>query len=237
MKTAGNDIDYTDTLWKQFGKPGWTFGMISFIIMFTVPIILLFQLLSQNLFPIILAVIEMINGGDRELSLDVDWSEFSYSWTCVIIFATVYIMGIPKDVSIYAKINSFGVVFIAIIILFIFGLGFYGMANTDYTYSESAYNAYKAKRETDPSIPYLSYIDLASSSFAPIMGILGGGYYFHNMSLAVIRNSRNPENNIRDVFVGYLLVFLTYVCSGTLGYYGFTGSMFAEKLDSDNYEM
>ena len=42
LKTAGNDIDYTDTLWKQFGKKGWTFGMISFIIMFTVPVVLLF---------------------------------------------------------------------------------------------------------------------------------------------------------------------------------------------------
>ena len=224
LKTAGNDIDYTDSLWKQFGKPGWTFGMISFIIMFTVPIILLFQLLSQNLFPIILAVIEAFNGGDRELDLKVDWSEFSYSWTCVIIFATVYIMGIPKDVSIYAKINSFGVVFIGIIILFMLGLGFYSMTNTDFTYSESAYNDYLAKKAIDPDTPYLSYIDIASSNFAPIMGILGGGYYFHNMSLAVIRNARNPENNIRDVFVGYLLVFLTYVCAGSLGYYGFTGS-------------
>ena len=147
-------------------------------------------------------------------------------------------MGIPKDVSIYAKINSFGVVFIAIIILFIFGLGFYSMHDTDFTYSESTYNDYLAKRKADPdNTPYLAYIDIASSNFAPIMGILGGGYYFHNMSLAVIRNSRNPENNVRDVFVGYLLVFITYVCSGTLGYYGFTGSMFEDKLEKNNGEM
>ena len=69
------------------------------------------------------------------------------------------------------------------------------------------------------------------------MGILGGGYYFHNMSLAVIRNSKNPDKNIRDVFVGYLLVCLTYVCAGTLGYYGFTGTMFEEKMRKNNYEM
>ena len=170
-------------------------GMISFIIMFTVPIMLLFQLLSQNLFPILLAVIEMFTGGDRTLSLAVDWSEFSYSWTCVIIFIIAYIMGIPTDVSIYAKINSFGVVFIGIIIIFIFGLGFYSMSTTDFTYSASVYQDYIDERAKSPdpdSIPYLSYIDLASSNFAPIMGILGGGYYFHNMSLAVIRNSRNP---------------------------------------------
>ena len=149
LKTAGNDIDYTDTLWKHFGRPGWTFGMISFIIMFTVPVVLLFQLLSQNLFPIILAAIEIFTGGNRELNLAPDWSEFSYSWTCVIIFLIVYVMGIPKDVSIYAKINSFGVVFITVILLFIFGLGFYSLSNTEYTTSEEVFDKYKEQYEID----------------------------------------------------------------------------------------
>ena len=179
----------------------------------------------------------MINGGDRKLDLKPDWSEFSYSWTCVIIFVLVYLMGIPKDVSIYAKINSFGVVFITIIILFICGLGFYSISNTDFTTDEAAFEQFKEQYEQDKNTPYVSYIDLASTNFAPIMGILGGGYYFHNMSLAVIRNSKNPDKNIRDVFVGYLLVFLTYVCAGTLGYYGFTGKMFESKMVEGKYEM
>ena len=62
------------------------------------------------------------------------------------------------------------------------------------------------------------------------MGILGGGYYFHNISLSVCRNSRNPENNVRDVFLGYLATFITYVLCGTMGYFGFTGSHFATKI-------
>jgi len=60
------------------------------------------------------------------------------------------------------------------------------------------------------------------------MGILAGGYYFHNISLPVIRNSRNPENNVRDVFIGYFLVFISYVACGVLGLYGFTGSSFED---------
>lgn len=58
------------------------------------------------------------------------------------------------------------------------------------------------------------------------MGILGGGFYFHNISLPVIKNNKHPENNVRDVFIGYLLVFLTYCFAGVLGYYGFVGSTF-----------
>ena len=65
-------------------------------------------------------------------------------------------------------------------------------------------------------------------NFAVLMGVLGGGYYFHNISLPVIRNNKNPENNERDVLIGYFLVFLTYVFSGILGYYGFVGATFAQ---------
>ena len=61
------------------------------------------------------------------------------------------------------------------------------------------------------------------------MGILGGGFYFHNISLPVIRNSRTPENNIRDVIIGYFMVFLTYWLCGVLGYFGFTGYLFRDK--------
>jgi hypothetical protein len=59
------------------------------------------------------------------------------------------------------------------------------------------------------------------------MGMLAGGFYFHSIALPVIKNSKNPENNARDVFIGYLLVFICYCVVGTLGYYGFNGKMFA----------
>ena len=42
MNCAGDDIDYTDTLRKQFGRPGYIVGMTFFIINFSVPIILFF---------------------------------------------------------------------------------------------------------------------------------------------------------------------------------------------------
>lgn len=64
------------------------------------------------------------------------------------------------------------------------------------------------------------------------MGILGGGFYFHNISLPVIKGNANPENNSRDVFIGYFLVFLTYAFAGVLGYYGFTGETFEQDSPS-----
>lgn len=142
----------------------------------------------------------------------------------------------PKNTSIYNKINSFGVVFIVIIIIFTIGVGIFSLTNTDYTYDKSEYDEFEAQKaadlKKDPKVydGYLAYIELISKPYAPLMGILAGGFYFHNISLSVIHNARNPENNVRDVFVGYFLTFLTYVICGSLGYYGFTGSHFENKL-------
>jgi len=61
------------------------------------------------------------------------------------------------------------------------------------------------------------------------MGILGGGYYLHNISLPIIRNAEKPENNVRDVFLGYFLVFLSYAICGFFGYYGFSGTYFTQN--------
>ena len=49
-----------------------------------------------------------------------------------------------------------------------------------------------------------------------------GGFYLHNISLPIYRNSKNPKNNFRDVFAGFFLVFLSYIVCGCLGYVGFS---------------
>jgi hypothetical protein len=111
------------------------FGMICFIVNLYVPILIFFQLLAQDLFPILLFVIELFTGADRQMTLVPDWSQFSYSWTCVIIFFIVFLMTASSNLQLFVKINSFGVIFIAIIIVFICGMGFYGFSNTAFTYS------------------------------------------------------------------------------------------------------
>lgn len=57
MVAAGNDIDFTETMRRNFGLKGWYFGMFVFVAMLTIPIILYLQLLAQMLFPILTAVI------------------------------------------------------------------------------------------------------------------------------------------------------------------------------------
>ena len=97
------------------------------------------------------------------------------------------------------------------------------MFTTDYMYNVEAFN--EAKMSDDPAVEkeYHAYIPLINTQFTPLMGILGGGYYFHNMSLSMLHNAEKPQDNVRNIAIGFFLVFLTYSLIGVLGVYGFTG--------------
>lgn len=58
----------------------------------------------------------------------------------MIIFFIVFGMTSVRDLQIFVKINSYGVIFIALIILFICGMGIYGFTNTEYTYSQTKFD-------------------------------------------------------------------------------------------------
>lgn len=122
------------------------------------------------------------------------------------------------------RINTFGVIPIIIIVLFIIGVSFYSLTNTKFVFSlrEHIYN------------PDTVLINMFNGGFPPLMGILGGGYYLHNITLPIIRNSKKPENNRRDVLIGYSLVFVSYIVCGSLGYFGFSGSYFHDFIIHNN---
>ena len=66
------------------------------------------------------------------------------------------------------------------------------------------------------------------------MGILGGGFYFHNLSIPVIAKNPEPKNNNRDLFFGYSLVCITYLMFGVVGYLGFMGQSYDDYRDENN---
>lgn len=72
----------------------------------------------------------------------------------------------------------------------------------------------------DPHKP--AEILLFGSAYNHLLGILAGGFYLHNISLPIYRNSKYPENSVRDIFLGFLAVCLSYIFCGTLGAFGFS---------------
>lgn len=104
--------------------------MIFFIANLMVALILYFMLLSQTLYPVILGLIESVSGAHREISLDFDLSQFSYTYTCLVVFLGLLLISLKKDLRVFIKLNSLGSFFIMIIVVFIIGVGVLGFMNT-----------------------------------------------------------------------------------------------------------
>jgi hypothetical protein len=174
------------------------------------------------LYPIILVGIELKTGEDVKIDFGMDWSGFSYSYTTLIVFIYLFILTARRDMSIFIKINTFGVIFTMIIIVYIITVGIMGISLTNYEFvwykdnTGKDYNNHLANGNTE--------ILLFAANYGPLMGILGGGFYLHNISLPIYRNSKNEENNVRDMFMGFLVVCLSYNVCGTLGALGFSSS-------------
>jgi hypothetical protein len=173
-----------------------------------------------------LGIIEAVTGRHQEISLDFDLSGFSYTYTCMLVFIGLFLISLKKDLKIFIKINTFGALFIILIVLFIIVVGVYGLATTKYEIFLT-----KAPNSTEiisaiNGVEQASPIALFNLNFAPLMGIFGCGYYLHNLSLPIVKHARNPENSARDVTIGFFLVYLSNSLCGALGYIGFVGSLF-----------
>jgi thiol:disulfide interchange protein len=83
------------------------------------------------LYPILSAIIEG-EGGSSQLDLSPNFSKFSYSYTCMLAAVMLFIATLKKDLSIFIRINSFGVIFSLAIIFFVIAMGIYSMSNTNY---------------------------------------------------------------------------------------------------------
>ena len=121
-----------------------------------------------------------------------------------------------KDISIFIKLNTYGVVFTLAIISYIIGQGIYALSVGKFEFGDHL------QIPETPSDDSIATIGLFSAGYAHLMGILGGGFYLHNMSLPIYRNSKKPEHNYRDIFLGFCVVCLSYIFCGVFGYIGFS---------------
>lgn len=96
-----------------------------------------------------------------------------------MIFILVFIITARKDLTIFIKINTFGVIFTIIIITFIIGVGFYGIYHGGYKYT-----AFGDTADKDFNLE-AEEILLFGSGYGPLIGTLGGGFYLHNISLPI----------------------------------------------------
>jgi hypothetical protein len=81
-----------------------------------------------------------------------------------------------KDLSLFVKINTYGVVFTIIAIFFICYTGIKALI-----YPNKEFGGLDALK-----VPEIKYFDF--EKYPSLLGILSGGFYLHNISLPMLRN-------------------------------------------------
>ena len=102
-------------------------------------------------------------------------------------------------------------IFVVVVLGFVLSYGVYGLATTNFHFTNDPTDFDSDERN----------IKLFGLNFSKLAGTMCLGYYLHNLSLPIIKN--NPTHQTRNVFIGYFLVFVSYISAGALGYIGFSG--------------
>ena len=163
------------------------------------------------------------------LDLDADKIEPSFSYFSILycgvaISLIVFPLLVMKNMTPLIKLNSYGIYFVSILLIFVIVQGFISLFTTTFDFQY-------IKNETDNPIKHLYLFGAKPSVLA---GTLCLGYFSHSFVLPLMKNNEKQENNKRDLFLGYLCVMLTYIIVGIAGYIGFSGKGFKGEFE-DNW--
>lgn len=175
----------------------------------------------------ILCIITWCTGDTYIYQTESTFKTFSQSYCAFVLFPVLVYLCSKKDLSVFMKVGSIGVIFIVFLMGFIIFVGANAFSNTEFVIGTMA-----ESDETNWSDPQRTLV-MFNLNFAPLAGILCTGYFLHTCSLPVLRSSKAPEKNIRDLFLGYLLVYISYSVVGVFGYIGFMGTTYAPFFENE----
>jgi len=141
------------------------------------------------------------NGLDARVptTFDAWWSDKTVPIYLIFIFLPILNL---KDAVFFTKFNSLGTIsvfyitFLAIYKAALWGINWKGPTLPDGTISWE--------------------IHQFSVNFPDLMAMLCLAFFIHSAVITMLKNNEKPENNTRDLSIGYLLVALTYSIIGSL---------------------
>ena len=120
--------------------------------------------------------------------------------------------------------GSLGAVFVTMFGIAIVVVGGWGFHTTQYQIGTTLDN----KETLWDKLLGVRTIVLFTANFSPLAGLLNTAYFVHTTAVPLLRNAKKPEHNTRNLFIGYTIVFISYVMIGCLGYVGFIGTIFRQ---------
>lgn len=91
----------------------------------------------------------------------------------------------------FVRMSTYGVLFVAVQIMFVIAFFFYSLMDTSFNISFSQGSDVEQEDHS---------ITMFKSNFQALTGMLAAGYYLHQLGLPIILDNKNQKNNSRDVF-------------------------------------
>ena len=189
-------------------------------------ILIYFLIMSQNLYPIACLILNKMGLDIDAKDLTPDFGRFSFIYLSIILCFVLFPLSIKKDIGFLVKLSSYGIYFVSILIIFVIYTGISSLINTDFILDYKRNKVGSNER----------YLKLFGENPAQLAGALSLGYFCHTTILPTLKSNKKQENNISDLFLGYVFVCLTFSISGILGYIGFSGKNFDVNF-KDNWFM
>lgn len=145
-------------------------------------------------------------------------NQFSIFYCGIFVGLIIFPLLITKQITFLIKLNSYGVYFVLVSIIFVIINGIYSLCTSTFDFK---YITNHNKPDESPRHLYLF-----GDNPILLAGTLTLSYFSHSFALPMMKNNEQQENNKKDLFLGYFLVFCTYVFLGILGYIGFSGEAY-----------
>ena len=192
-----------------------------------------FLIINQNLYPCLCLFLKVFNIDIDGEDLTPHFGRFSLFYCALIVCVIVFPFTMLQEMHFLAKFNSYGIYFVSALLVFVIYTGIRTLA-TDTFHFEYKENIEGSKDRN---------LFLFGTNPGILTGTFSIGMFCHSVILPLMKNNRKPENNQRDLFLGYVCVTLTYIIIGIMGYIGFSGSEYSSDFKqnwfqffpSDNY--
>jgi len=160
-------------------------------------------------------------GAEIDLESGVPYfTSFSIFYCAIIVCTFLYPLINAKEMTFIMKINSYGIYFSVLLMGFVVYNFIYSLTDTNFDFQ------YIVNTEADKT----RHLYLFGENPLQLAGTLSMGLFCHSFILPIMKNNEKPENNRRDLFIGYTLVCFTYMIIGIFGYIGFSGINFTPEI-------
>lgn len=109
-----------------------------------------------------------------------------------------------KSPSFFYKFNALGTISVFYLLIYIAVTSFKWGVNINFT---------------DPSDTF--YSPLIERTLPALTGVLCLSFFIHNCVISMMRHQKNPQNNVRDLSIAFVLVITTYLLIGVSFYVSF----------------